>query len=124
VHGWSLSLRRMRCFCSGCGAERKDAAPGPESVRRPRGCTSPPQRLLVVIPRLNEFDPVGEHSINDTMFFGDSPAPATGEFMPQRLGFADALEGIGEDGRHQIEDPQRDLAVGLNPATQIFSKMR
>ena len=77
-----------------------------------------------MIPRLDELNPVGKHPIDDPMFLGDSPAPATGEFMPQRLRLADSLEWIGENRCHQVENSERNFAVGFNPAPQIVAKVR
>ncbi len=77
-----------------------------------------------MIPRLDEFNPVGKYPINDPMFLVNSPAPTTGEIMPQRLGLANSLEWIGENRRHQVKNPKRGFAVCLNPAPQIFSKVR
>lgn len=71
---------------------------------------------LVVIPRLDEFNPVGKHPIDNAMFLANSPGPAAGEVMPEWFGLANSLERIGKNCRHQVENPQRGLAVCLNPA--------
>ncbi len=77
-----------------------------------------------MITSLNEFNPVGKYPIDDTMFLANSPAPAASKIVPQRLGLADSVEWIGKDCRHQIENPERSFAICLNPATQIFAKVR
>lgn len=77
-----------------------------------------------MITRLDEFNPVSIHPIDDTMFLVNSPAPATGEIMTQRLGFANSLEWISENRGHQVKNPKRAFAVYLNPAPQILSKVR
>jgi hypothetical protein len=76
-----------------------------------------------VIPRLNEFNPVSKHPINDTMFLVDSAAPATGEIMAQRLGFANSMEWVVENRRHQVKNSKRGFAVCPNPAPQILAKV-
>ncbi len=77
-----------------------------------------------MIPRLDEFNPVCKHSIDDTMFLVNSAAPTTGEIMPQRFGFANSLEWVGEYRRHQVKNPKRGFAAGFNPAPQILAKVR
>jgi hypothetical protein len=77
-----------------------------------------------VIPRLDELYPVGKYPIDDTMFLVNSAAPATGEIMPQRFGFANSPEWVGEYRLHQVKNPKRGFAVCLNPAPQILAKVR
>jgi hypothetical protein len=77
-----------------------------------------------VIPRLDEFNSVVEHSIDDTMFPVNSAAPATGEIMAQRLGFAYSPKWIDENRRHQVKNPKRGVAVSLNPAPQVLAEVR
>lgn len=83
----------------------------------------PNRRLLVVVPGLDKLYAVREYSIYDPVLMGNPPAPATGKFIPQRLGLADSSEGISEDCSHKIEDSERGLAICFNPAPQILSKM-
>jgi hypothetical protein len=77
-----------------------------------------------VVPRLNEFNPVSKHPINDAMFLVDSAAPATGETMAQRLGFTNSPEWIVKNRLHQVENPKRGFSVCLNPAPQVLAKVR
>ena len=77
-----------------------------------------------MISRLNEFNPVGKHPIDNTMFLANSPGPATGEVMPQWFGLANSLEWIVENRRHQVKNPKRGFAVCFNPAPQILAKVR
>jgi hypothetical protein len=77
-----------------------------------------------VIPRLDEFNSVGEHPIDHTMFLVNSAAPATGEIMAQRLGFAYSPKWIDENRRHQVKNPKRGVAVSLNPAPQVLAEVR
>jgi len=41
----------------------------------------------------------------------------------ERLGLADTLEWIGEDGGHQVKDSECGFAVRLDPVPQIVSKI-
>jgi hypothetical protein len=77
-----------------------------------------------VVTRLNEFDSVVKHPIDDAMLLINSPAPTTFEIVPQRLRFANSPEWIGENRRHQIKNPERGLPVCFNPVPKILTKIR
>jgi hypothetical protein len=77
-----------------------------------------------MIPRLEEIDPISGDAIYQAVLARNSPAPATGVFMTQRLGLANSLEWVCENRCHQVENPQRDFAICLNPAPQILAKVR
>jgi len=76
-----------------------------------------------VVSRLVEFDAIARHSINQPMLLRDPAAPATRQLESKRFGFADATEMIVENGRHQIQDTESDLAVCFDPIAQIVSKI-
>jgi hypothetical protein len=57
------------------------------------------------------------------MFPRDPPAPATRRRKSQWLWFADALEWIVENRRHQIKDTRRHFAIRLDPTSQIVLKV-
>ena len=77
-----------------------------------------------MIARLEKVDSLSGHPIDHTMFLVNSAAPATGEIMAQRLGFAYSPEWIVENRRHKVKNPKRGFAVSLNPAPQVLAKVR
>jgi hypothetical protein len=76
-----------------------------------------------VIPRLHKLDLIGPDTVNKTMFLVDAAAPAASLRESQRLGFADAHEGVSENGGHQVEETERGFSVRLNPIPQIVLKI-
>jgi len=79
---------------------------------------------LIVIPGLQEIDSVPGHPINQAMFLGDPPGPSAGEQILQRLGLADASEGIAQNRLNQLKDAQCNGPVRLHPVTQVGSELR
>jgi hypothetical protein len=75
-----------------------------------------------VVPRLQKINPVGGHAINQPVFPRDSSAPASGKFVPERLGLADACEWIGYYRLDKFKGLQRSLSVILDEPGQIFPK--
>jgi hypothetical protein len=57
------------------------------------------------------------------MLLGDAAAPASGQFVLERLRLADAVEWIGEDSGHQVKDTECDFAIRLDPVPQIVLKL-
>lgn len=43
--------------------------------------------------------------------------------MLQRFGFANAGEGISQNGLDEIQSPESDLAIHLDPVPEIFPKL-
>ena len=76
-----------------------------------------------MVTRLNKLNAVCEDSVDDAVLLGESPAPASREFITQRLGLSYAGEGVGEYSSHEIDEPERSFTVGLNPIPQILAKM-
>jgi len=44
--------------------------------------------------------------------------------MLQRLGLADAVEGIPQNGLDEVQSPQGYSAINLDPMPEIFPKLR
>lgn len=82
------------------------------------------RRLFVVIPSLKEVYAVCGDTVDESMFVRDSPAPATGEFVPQRLRLADACEWIRQHSFYKFKNAQSDLSIALDPPDKVFPKFR
>jgi hypothetical protein len=76
-----------------------------------------------VVAGLNKLHAIGKNSINDAVFKRESPAPAAGEFMAQRLGLSYPGEWVRENCGHQVQKSKRSFAVRLDPIPQIASKI-
>jgi hypothetical protein len=79
---------------------------------------------LIVIARLEEIDPIFMDDIDDPVLLGQPPRPRTREDVLQRLGFADAGERISQNGLDEVQSPQSDSAINLDPVPEIFPKLR
>jgi len=77
---------------------------------------------LIVIPRLQELDPIVLHSIEDTVFFGNSTRPSSCTFVFEGFRFAYADEWFANYGVHQIEDLEEQFSVILSPVTKVFAE--
>ena len=58
------------------------------------------------------------------MFLRDAPRPASGERISERFGFADAFEELAQHRFDEIQNSDRNTAVGLDPIPKIFSEFR
>lgn len=74
--------------------------------------------------RLEEIDPVFMDDIDDPVLLGQPPGPRAREDMLQRLGLADAVEGIPQNGLDEVQSPQGYSAINLDPMPEIFPKLR
>jgi hypothetical protein len=70
--------------------------------------------LLVVISSLKKIDAVNGDFINHPMLLSNSPAPGAGEFMLERLGFADTIKGVGKHGVYEFQSANRSFALVFN----------
>ena len=77
-----------------------------------------------MISGLQEVDTIGTYEINNSMLLSQSPRPGAGSKIFQRLGLSDATEWITQDRFNQVERPQRNLSLRLNPITQVLPKLR
>ena len=75
-----------------------------------------------MVASLKEIDPSFADSIDETVLLRQSPRPATGKQIFQRLGFSNSSEGITENALDQFESAKRDFAVCLDPMTQILAE--
>lgn len=69
----------------------------------------------VVVTALQELDSVGLDQIDTAMLLRDAPGPDIGTEVFQRLGLADAVEGVAQNGLNQIQQALGGTAVRLNP---------
>src|SRR5580700_2392594 len=76
-----------------------------------------------MIPRLQKVDAIGGDAINHPMLSRDPSAPATGEFVLQRLGFAYSAEWIGNNCLHEFQRLQRCLSIVPDPPGEVFAKL-
>ena len=54
------------------------------------------------------------------MLLRDAPGPDIGAEVFQRLGLADAVEGVSQNGLNQIQPSLGGAAVRLNPVLEVF----
>jgi hypothetical protein len=73
-----------------------------------------------VVTRLDKVNSVICNSVNQPVFLGNSPGPASGQLIPKRLRFSDSFEGISQHGFRQIEQLDRNATVNLHPIPQIL----
>jgi hypothetical protein len=76
----------------------------------------------VVVARLEKVDPNSANQVDDPVLLGEAAGPGTGRQILQRLRLPDSLEGVAHDRLDQVEGPERNPAVGLNPEPQILAK--
>lgn len=57
------------------------------------------------------------------MLFGEPPGPRAAGQVTQGFGLAEALERVAEHGLDQVEQAQRDLAIGLDPPAQVVEEL-
>jgi hypothetical protein len=79
---------------------------------------------LIVIAGLEKIDPVFSDDIDDPVLLGQPPRPRAREDMLQRLGLADAMEGISQNGLDEVQSPKGNSAIDLDPMPEIFPKLR
>jgi len=89
---------------------------------RKKACALP--NLSIMIPGLEEIDPVIADEIDKAVFLDEAAGPDAGGKILERFRFADAGEGIAHDGLDQVEGAQRHLAVTLNTVAQVITELR
>src|SRR5213593_4564683 len=80
-------------------------------------------RSLVMIACLQEVDPVRADEIDDAMFLRQAAGPGSRGEELQRLRPPDPGKGLAHDGLDQIERPERDLAVRIDPVPKILAEL-
>ncbi len=76
-----------------------------------------------MVPGLQEINPVFPDKINEAMLLGQSSRPCARGQIFERYGFADSVEGVAQNRRDAIENPQRQLAVGFHLIKQVFDDL-
>jgi len=78
----------------------------------------------VMIPRLQEVDPVIADPVDHTVLLSNAPGPTAGQQVSQWLGLAHACEWVAQRRLHQIENSKRRIPFGLDLVAQIFAEFR
>lgn len=86
----------------------------------PRASANP--EASVVIPRLEELDPVVTDDVDDAVLLGEAPRPGALRQVLQRLRFSDACKRIPQDGLDDREGAQGHPAVCLHPIPEILAE--
>ena len=76
-----------------------------------------------MVAGLHEFDAVAEHFVPEAIGLVDPPRPDIAAEVFQMSGFADIAAGIAKCGVHQVEHPERRLAVGVDPMAKILQAL-
>ena len=79
--------------------------------------------LLIVVSGLEEIDRLIGNAVHQTVFLSDSPGPTTAEHIFQRFGLSGAFERFPHDSINEIEDPQCNRPLILNPKAEILKKL-
>src|SRR5205085_7266697 len=115
------------CRQGSIGGPKRQAPHGPRrDRRRPAEWASArpgTRRRSVGIAGLQEVDAVAGDAVGDAVLLGQAARPDAGPQVLQRLGLANALEGIANDGLDEVEGPQRDAAVRLHPVAQVLAEL-
>jgi hypothetical protein len=77
-----------------------------------------------MIPGLKKIDGFLGDAVHQAMFLRNTPRPTICEQMPQRLRFAQTLEGVAHDCLDQLKYPKSSAPVRFNPKSQILAKLR
>lgn len=77
-----------------------------------------------MIPRLQEIDPVSTDEVHHTVLLCEATRPCAGCEIFQGLWLADPPKRISQSGFDKIERPQGNLAIHLDPITQVFAELR
>jgi hypothetical protein len=77
-----------------------------------------------VVSRLQKIDPIGAHSVHQSVLLRYSSRPTTCQYVSKRFRFPDSSERIAQNSFHQIEDSKRDISVRLDPVLQIFPEFQ
>jgi hypothetical protein len=80
--------------------------------------------LSVVIAPLQELHAISLHQLDAAVLLGEAARPDIRPEVAQRLGFANAGEGIAKDGPHQIEETPCRAAIVLDPMLQVIQELR
>ncbi len=77
-----------------------------------------------MVATLKEIDTLGRYAINQAMLLSNAPRPYARAQPFERFGFADAPKRIAGNGFDQLKNSQRNLPVGLDPVSQVLTKVR
>lgn len=73
---------------------------------------------------LKEVDPLFTDDVDDPVLLSQPPRPRTREDVFQRLGLANTGKGISQDSLDEVQNPESNLAIDLDPVAEIFPKLR
>src|SRR5579883_3087490 len=80
-------------------------------------------RCSVVISGLQEIDCFIGDPVDQAMFLSDSSGVTAAEHISQWLGLSGTYERVSHDRVHEVEDPQRDRPLVLDPEAEILKKL-
>jgi hypothetical protein len=84
---------------------------------------STPGPISIVISPLQKLHSVCPDEIHEAVLLGDAARPHASSQVFQRLGFADAGEGIAQHGTHQLQQAPGGALVGCDPVLQVIQKL-
>ena len=70
-----------------------------------------------------EVDAVVEHAVDETVLTGQTPRPCVGRHVPEWFGLADARERVAQYRLDELQEPERDLALRVDPVGQILQEV-
>lgn len=76
-----------------------------------------------MVPRLKEVDAVVADEIDDAVLLGEAARPDSGAEVLQWLGLPQALEGVAENRLDEVEGPEGDAAVRVDPEPEVFEEL-
>ena len=69
----------------------------------------------VVIATHQEVDTIVTHEVDEAVLLGNATGPDVGPEMLDGFGLSDALKGVAHHRFDELEDPEGNAAIGLNP---------
>jgi len=73
---------------------------------------------------LKNIDAIDAHEVNHSMLLRQPPRPCACELKLQWHWFSNASERLPHHGFDQVQHAFANLAVGLQPVTQVFPALR
>jgi len=80
--------------------------------------------LSIMVARLKKIDSVATHQAHQPVLLRDPARPSSFQKMLERLGLANPGEWLTQHGLDQIQHPQGNLAIGLNPVAEVLAEFR
>lgn len=73
-----------------------------------------------MVTSLQELDAIGEHLVDEAIGLVDAPRPRAAAEVFEVFRLAEPAVRVSQRGLDQVPDPERRLAVGVDPITQVL----